>query len=86
MMLIAVMVVVLVSMGMVLFRSFIGSSIFDRILAANSVGTHVIIFIILLGLCNGTGFFVDVALVYGLISFITTIGFLMYFKYKPEEK
>lgn len=85
-MLIGVMIVILISMGMVLLRAFLGSSIFDRILASNSVGTHVIIFIVLLGLYNDTAFFVDVALVYGLISFITTIGFLMYFKYKPEDK
>jgi multicomponent Na+:H+ antiporter subunit F len=81
----AVMIVVLVSMGMVLLRAFMGSSACDRILAVNSFGTHVVIFTVLLGYFKGTAFFIDVAIVYGLISFVTTIAFLMYFKYKPEE-
>lgn len=85
-MLAGVIVVVMISMGMVLLRVVLGPSIFDRILGMNSFATHVVVFIVLLGLFSGTGSFIDIAIIYGLISFVTTIAFLMYFKYKPEEE
>jgi len=85
-MLAGVMVVILVSMGMVLLRAVMGPSVFDRILGMNSLATHVVVFIVLLGLWGGNGFYVDIAIIYGLISFITSIAFLMYFKYRPGEE
>ena len=84
-MLVYIFIALLISMGMVLLRALLGSSVFDRILAMNSFGTHVVVFIVLMGFCKETPFFVDIAIIYGLISFVTTIAFLMYFKYKPEE-
>ncbi len=79
------MIAVLISMGMVLLRALLGSSVFDRILALNSFSTHAVVFIVLLGFFKNTALFIDIAIIYGLISFVTTIAFLMYFKYKPEE-
>lgn len=84
-MLIAVMVVMLASLGMLLLRAILGSTPFDRILAANGIGTHIVVFIVLLGMFNMTEFFIDIALIYGLISFVSIVGFLMYFKYRKEE-
>ena len=85
-MLAGVMIVILVSMGMVLLRAVMGPSVFDRILGLNSVGTHVIVFIVLFGMFEESGYFIDIAIIYGLISFVTSIAFLMYFKYRPEEE
>jgi multicomponent Na+:H+ antiporter subunit F len=85
MMLAGVFIAILISMGMVLLRAFLGSSVFDRMLSLNSFGTHVIILIVLFGLFKETAFFIDIAIIYGLISFVTSIAFMMYFKYKPEE-
>jgi len=85
-MLAIIITVILVSMGMVLLRAVMGPSIFDRILGMNSLTTHVIVFIILLGLWSGSEFFVDIAIIYGLISFVTSIAFLMYFKYRPQDE
>ena len=84
-MLVYIFIALLISMGMVLLRALLGSSVFDRILAMNSFGTHVVVFIVLMGYCKETSIFVDIAIIYGLISFVTSIAFLMYFKYKPEE-
>lgn len=80
-----VIIILLISTGMLLLRAFLGASAFDRILALNNIGTHVVVLIVLLGFLKGTEFFIDIALIYGLISFISVIAFLMYFKYRREE-
>lgn len=85
-MLAGVIIVVMVSMGMVLLRVVMGSSVFDRLLGMNSFVTHIIVLIVLLGLFDGGNSFIDIAIIYGLISFVTTIAFLMYFKYRLEEE
>lgn len=84
-MLAAVILVVVISMGMLLLRAVMGPSIFDKILAMNCLGNNVIVLIILLGSLAGTTNYVDIAIIYSLISFVTIIAFLMYFKYKSEE-
>ena len=81
----AIVLVLLISTGMLLLRVFLGASAFDRILALNNIGTHVVVLIVLIGFLQGTEFFIDIALIYGLISFVTVIAFLMYFKYRGEE-
>jgi len=72
--------ILLVSMTLVLIRSIIGPTLYDRILAANSFGTYTVVVILLLGYLFDTPFFLDVAMIYALINFIATIAFLRYFK------
>ena len=54
---------------------------FDRILAANMVGTSTVMFIAVLGFLTGRPDFLDLALVYALISFIGIIAVLRFIKY-----
>ena len=84
-MLIGVILSVLVSIIMVIIRGILGSTVFDRILAANLFGTKIVVFIVLIGPYMGTEFFLDVALIYALINFISTIALLRYFKYEGHE-
>lgn len=84
-MLAAAILAVLVSMAMVVIRGIVGSTAFDRILAANTVGTKTVVLIVLMGQWMGTEFFLDVALTYALINFISTIAFLRYFKYGGQN-
>lgn len=79
-------IAVLVSLIMVIIRGILGPTVFDRILAANLFGTKIVVFIVLLGHFIGTEFFIDVALIYALINFITTIALLRYFKYEGQEE
>lgn len=81
---IAVIAAFLMSMGMVIIRGIVGHTTFDRILAVNMFGTNIVVFIVLVGHFVGTEFFLDIALTYALINFITTVAFLRYFKYKGE--
>ena len=82
---IAIIAGLLVSMFMVIIRGIVGVTNFDRILAANVFGTNIVVFIVVVGHFMGTEFFLDIAITYALINFITTIAFLRYFKYKEDE-
>ncbi len=79
---IVIFAIILLSMVMSLIRAISGPTVYDRILAANTFGTKTVIFIILLALQMNEPMLLDVALVYVLINFITTIGFLKYFRHK----
>lgn len=71
---------VLVTMALALLRALRGPSLFDRILAVNMFGTSTVLGIAVLGFLTGRPAFLDIALVYALISFITTIATLKYFE------
>jgi len=77
---------VLLSMCFIIVRVVSGPSTYDRILAANTFGTKVVILIVLLSYMAGDTMLLDIALIYVLINFITTIGFLKYFKYRSFGK
>jgi len=75
------MIAILVTMLMALARSFMGPSLYDRILAINTAGTATVLFIAVLGFFMGRPDFLDIALAYALINFIGTIAVLKFFKY-----
>ncbi|MDX1593531.1 MAG: monovalent cation/H+ antiporter complex subunit F [Gammaproteobacteria bacterium] len=68
-------------MALALVRALRGPSLFDRILAVNMFGTSTVLGIAVLGFVTGRPAFLDIALVYALISFIATIATLKYFEY-----
>lgn len=80
-MLITSMAALLVSMALVLIRCLVGPTVYDRILAVNSFGTHTVVAIAVLGFMTDTMFFLDIAVTYALINFIATIALLRYFRY-----
>lgn len=65
-----------VAMLMLVVRAALGPSVYDRILAMNSLGTKTVLFIALLGFLQGRPDFVDVALVYALVNFVSTLAIL----------
>lgn len=75
-----------ISIFMLVIRAVMGKTVFDRILAVNSIGTNVILLIVLLSIVFDTEFFIDVAIIYALINFISTIAFLRYFRLVLERK
>lgn len=74
----ATAVVLLVGMFMVLIRAIAGPTVYDRILATNALGTKTIVFVTLLGYVSGRTEFIDMAIIYALVSFITTIAILKF--------
>ena len=77
-MLIAAMLAILVVMVMAIIRVFVGPSLYDRVLAVNMFGTKTVLLISLLGFVMGRPEFLDIAIVYALINFISVIGVLRY--------
>lgn len=74
----ATAVVMIVGMFMILIRAIAGPTVYDRILATNALGTKTIVFVTLLGYISGRTEFIDMAIIYALISFITTIAILKF--------
>jgi multicomponent Na+:H+ antiporter subunit F len=72
---------VLVTLALALGRAALGPTIFDRALAANTVGTCALILLALLGFLSGRPEFLDLAIVYGLLNVIGTIAVLKYFRF-----
>ena len=68
------------AMLLVLLLAARGPSVFDRLLAANSVGTLAMLLLLVLGFLGGRPEFVDLALVYGLLNVIGTIAVLRYLR------
>lgn len=71
----------MVAMALMIIRAIIGPSQYDRILAANSFGTKTVLLIAVIGYLFGRPVFLDIAIVYALINFITTIALMKYFRY-----
>jgi len=72
---------VLVTLALVLVRAALGPTLFDRTLAANTVGTCALMLLALIGFLTGRPEFLDLAIVYGLLNVIGTIAVLKYFRY-----
>jgi len=90
-MLIAATIAILVVMIMSILRAVLGPTFYDRILAVNMIGTKTVLLISLLGFVMGRPEFLDIAIVYALINFISVIGVLHYsdssvFKRSNEHK
>ena len=81
MMFTAATLAVLVTMAMAITLAIKGPTVYDRILAVNSFGTLTVMLIAVLGFLMGRPAFLDIALVYALINFITTIAIMKFFKY-----
>jgi multicomponent Na+:H+ antiporter subunit F len=82
----------LVTLVLALARAALGPTVFDRVQAANTVGTVAMLLLAVLGFLNGRPEFLDLAIVYGLLNVIGTIAVLKYFRHgdlgdagEPEE-
>ena len=75
-MLIAATIAILIVMLLAIIRGCIGPTLYDRILAVNMFGTKTVLLICLLGFVMGRPEFLDIAIVYALINFISVIAVL----------
>ena len=73
--------IILFAMLLALLSAITGGSVYDKILAVNIFGTITVLFIALFGFLTKRPDFLDIALVYALINFITTIAILKFFEY-----
>ena len=75
-MFITVTAVILIAIAIGLVRAFLGPTLYDRVMAANMIGTLTVLIVSVLGFMTGRPEFLDIALVYVLISFVSTIAVL----------
>jgi multicomponent Na+:H+ antiporter subunit F len=73
---------ILIAMALVLIRLIKGPTLYDRVLAVNSFGTHTVLLIGVVGFWNERPNFLDIALLYALINFVGTIAILKFFRYR----
>ncbi len=71
-----------IGMILVLYRLYNGPTVYDRVIAVNSFGTHTVLFIGVVGFLAGRPDFLDIALLYALINFVGTIAVLKFFRYR----
>lgn len=80
-MFIAAALALLVTLALAVARALRGPTVFDRALAANSVGTGAVLLLAVFGFLTGRPEFLDIAIVYALLNVIGTIAVLKYFRY-----
>ncbi len=88
-MLIAATLAILVVMLLAIIRGILGPTLYDRILAVNMFGTKTVLLLSMLGFVMGRPEFLDIAIVYALINFISIIAVLRYsdkFETAPEDE
>ncbi len=71
-------IAILVAIALALVHAFRGPTLYDRILAVNMVGTQIVLMVAVLGFLMGRPEFLDIALVYVLISFVSTLAVLKF--------
>jgi multicomponent Na+:H+ antiporter subunit F len=82
---------ILVALVLTVIRAIRGPTVFDRVLAGNSVGTLAILLLAVLGFLNGRPEWLDIGLVYGFLNVISTLAVLKFFRhgdlaYDAEEE
>jgi len=75
------MIAVLATMMLALVRAFLGPTVFDRVLAANMLGTKTVLLIAVAGFLTGRPEWLDLAILYALINFTGMIALLRFSKF-----
>ncbi|MEM7303324.1 MAG: monovalent cation/H+ antiporter complex subunit F [Pseudomonadota bacterium] len=75
-------IALVVAMLLILARTFIGPSLYDRVISVNMFGTCTVLFIGTMGFLFGRPEFLDIALLYALLNFVGTIAVLKFFRYR----
>ena len=71
----------LVALALMLARAVLGPTVFDRVLAMNTIGTLAVLLLALIGFLTGRPEFLDLAIVYGLLNVVGTIAVLKFFRH-----
>ncbi|KJS37516.1 MAG: MnhF/PhaF family monovalent cation/proton antiporter [Hyphomonas sp. BRH_c22] len=81
----AALIAILLGMILLLIRTLLGPTLYDRVLAVNSFGTKTVLALGLLGFVMGRPEFLDIAILYAMINFVSTIAILKFFRYRSFQ-
>ncbi|RPI39791.1 MAG: pH regulation protein F [Betaproteobacteria bacterium] len=79
-MLLAAACSIIVAIALAFGRAALGPTVFDRLQAANTIGTCAMVLLAVMCFLNGRPEFLDLALVYGLLNVIGTVAVLRFFR------
>lgn len=77
----AAAIAVLVTLALAIVRALKGPTVYDRTLAANSVGSGALLLLAVFGFLTGRPEFLDIAITYALLNIIGTLAVLKFFRY-----
>lgn len=81
------LIALIVIIFLMLFRVLKGPTVFDRLNGLGVIGTDTIVVLILLGfLEKRVNMYVDIAISYGILGFISLVVIAKYFKGKGDVK
>ncbi|MDB4089996.1 monovalent cation/H+ antiporter complex subunit F [Gammaproteobacteria bacterium] len=85
---ISILAILVLSLALVIsiFRFITANEIYTKILTVNLIGTKIVLLILLVGTVSIEKDFTDIAMVYALINFISTIVILKYYEDKEASK
>lgn len=85
---ISILAILVLSLALVIsiFRFITANEIYTKILTVNLIGTKIVLLILLVGTVSIEKDFTDIAMVYALINFISTIVILKYYEDKGVSK
>jgi len=75
------MLALLVTLSLALVRAILGPTVFDRVQAANTIGTVALLALAVLGFLTDRPDFLDLAITYGILNLVGTIAVLKFFTY-----
>lgn len=71
----------LVALALAIARAIKGPTVFDRVLASNTVGSLAILLLAVIGFLTGRPEWLDLGLTYGLLNIIGTLAVLKFFRH-----
>ena len=72
---------VLAGLSLAVYRALVGPTVFDRVLAANFIGTGAILLLALVGFIAGRPEFLDIGIRDALLNIIGTLAVLKFWRY-----
>lgn len=72
---------ILAAMFLAIVRALAGPTVFDRVLAANAIGTSAIMLLAVMGFLTGRPEWLDIGITYGLLNLIGTFAVLKFFRH-----
>jgi multicomponent Na+:H+ antiporter subunit F len=72
---------ILAALALAIARAILGPTVFDRVLAGNTVGSLAILLLAVTGFLTGRPEFLDIGLTYGLLNLIGTLAVLKFFRH-----
>lgn len=77
----ATAVIICILMALSLYRALAGPTVLDRLVGVNAIGSKTTILLVVIGfLFHRVEMFVDIALAYAMLNFITVLAAARYFQ------